>query len=135
MVDMNKDLDYYMSLPYEVVVERAEDGEYFATIPELPGCMATEPSEGEVRAGIEEAKLSWLTAALESGIEITEPPEDRKYSGRILLRTSPEIHRFLVEEAADYGLTLNAYLNILITQNRCLLDRKAMEKRQTGVRT
>ncbi|MBU1671513.1 MAG: type II toxin-antitoxin system HicB family antitoxin [Actinobacteria bacterium] len=129
---MNKDLDYYMSLPYEVVVERDENGEYFATIPDLPGCMATEPSEGEVRASIEEAKLGWLMATLESGVEIKEPPADRQYSGRILLRTSPEIHRFLVEEAKGYGLTLNTYLNILITQNRCLLDLESIEKKRAA---
>jgi antitoxin HicB len=129
---MKKDLDYYMSLPYDVVVERAEDGEYFATIPDLPGCMATEATEAEVRASIEEAKLGWLMATLESGVEIKEPPEDRQYSGRILLRTSPEIHRFLVKEAAAYGLTLNSYLNILVTQNRCLLDRDSIEQKRAA---
>jgi len=129
---MKKDIDYYMSLPYEVVVERTADGEYFATIPDLPGCMATEQTEAEARAGIEEARLSWLTATLENGVEIKEPPPKRRYSGRILLRTSPDIHRFLVDEATGYGLTLNAYLNILITQNRCLLDRESIERKQAA---
>ena len=40
---------------------------------------------------------------------------------------------YLVEEATRYGLTLNAFLNILITQNRCLLDRESIKKkRATG---
>ena len=53
---MKKDLDYYMALPCEVVVQRLPGCEYFATIPDLPGCMATEKTEAEARTSIDEAK-------------------------------------------------------------------------------
>ncbi len=127
-MDMKKDTDYYMELDYEVAIDETPDGEYFATIPDLPGCMATAETFEEARAEIEEAKYGWLEAALKSNVEIKEPPIERQYSGRILFRTSPAIHRFLVEESKRSGLTLNTYLNVLLMQNRCLLDRQSIEE-------
>jgi predicted RNase H-like HicB family nuclease len=126
---MMKDVDYYMGLNYEVVIEKTPDGEYFATVPDLPGCMATAETQDEARAAIEEAKYGWFEAALDSGVEIKEPPPERQYSGRILLRTSPRIHMYLVQEATELGLGLNNYINLLVTQNRCLLDRHSIERR------
>lgn len=123
-----KDVDYYMELNYEVNIEPTPEGEYFATVPDLPGCMATAKTRDSARVSIEEAKYGWFKVALNSNVEIKEPPIERQYSGRILFRTSPAIHRFLVEESKRSGFTLNTYLNVLLTQNRCLLDRQAIEK-------
>ncbi|MCG2795924.1 MAG: type II toxin-antitoxin system HicB family antitoxin [Actinomycetia bacterium] len=125
---MKKDIDYYMELDYEVVIDATPDGEYFATIPDLPGCMATAETLEEARVEIEEAKYGWLEAALKSDVDIREPPAERRFSGRILFRTSPAIHGFLIEESKRSGLTLNTYLNVLLTQNRCLLDRQSIEE-------
>jgi antitoxin HicB len=119
---MNKDLEYYLELNYKPVIEETPTGEFFATIPELPGCMATSETRDQVLAAIEDAKLGWLKAALDSEITIREPERDKAYSGRILFRTSPIIHGRLIEEAKNLGLRLNTYLNMLVIQNRCLFD-------------
>ena len=69
-----KDLAYYMSLPYEIrIVPPSEiDGDWFAEVPILDGCMTQAPKE-KLLDYIEEAKESWLELSLELGDEILEP--------------------------------------------------------------
>ena len=44
---INKDINYYMSLPYEVVVwQEPDDTAWFARIPDLPGVMTPARSKG-----------------------------------------------------------------------------------------
>jgi len=70
----NKDLAYYMSLPYEVVVWRSdEDDSYFARIPDLPGVMTDAETWVGLEAMVEDAKAAWFTARLERGWDIPEP--------------------------------------------------------------
>lgn len=42
-----------------------------------------------------------------SGEAVPEPLATRSYSGRFLVRVPPELHRFLVMEAAEAGVRLN----------------------------
>lgn len=119
---MKKDLDYYMSLNYEVHIKKTEEGEYFATIEDLPGCMATAATKEDALAAIEEAKLGWLGAALKSRVSIKEPEAKYSYSGKILVRTHPDLHRVLVMEAEAAGISLNLYLNLLLMQNRSIME-------------
>jgi antitoxin HicB len=71
---MNKDLAYYMSLPYKIVLTPDYEGEgWLAEIPELPGCMTSGDSQEEVLALIEEAKELWLEHNLAEGRPIPEP--------------------------------------------------------------
>lgn len=71
---MTKDLAYYMSLPYEfrVVPPSETDGDWFAEVPLLDGCMTQAPKD-ILLDYIEEAKEIWLEAALENDEEIPEP--------------------------------------------------------------
>lgn len=70
----NKDLTYYMSLPYQItIVPPSElDGDWFAKIAILRGCMTQAPKD-ILLDYIEEAKEIWLEAALENDEEIPEP--------------------------------------------------------------
>ena len=69
-----KGVVYYMELDYEVNIEPTPEGDYFATIPDLPGCMATAETRDAARVAIEEAKCGWFEVALKSNVEIKEPP-------------------------------------------------------------
>ena len=129
---MKKDLDYYMGLNYEVKIKRDVNGEFFATIEDMPGCMATAPTREGGLAAIEEAKLGWLKAALRSGVIINEPERESRYSGKILVRTHPDLHRALVKDAEEAGVSLNLYLNILITQNRQIGIEKTGKPAKSG---
>ena len=70
---MNKDLDYYLSLPYTIELTPDEDGYWFVEISLLPGCMTQGTSRHEALDMIDEAKALWIETALAEGIEIPEP--------------------------------------------------------------
>ena len=68
-----KDIEYYMSLPYSILLIPEEDGGWFAKIPELPGCMTYGDTKEEIFELIEDAKRLWLTHSLEAKDLIPEP--------------------------------------------------------------
>jgi antitoxin HicB len=76
-----KTLDYYLSLPYSILLIPDEDGWWFAEVPELKGCMTNGYSREDALVMIDDAKIAWLTSALEDGLPIPEP--DREHPGRI----------------------------------------------------
>lgn len=68
-----KDINYYMSLPYSILLKPDEDGSWFAEVPELPGCMTYGDSKEEVLELIEDAKRTWLETCLERNYPIPIP--------------------------------------------------------------
>ncbi|HPC36669.1 MAG TPA: toxin-antitoxin system HicB family antitoxin [Candidatus Marinimicrobia bacterium] len=114
---MKKDLDYYMSLnyPIEIIkIPEEEGGGYMATIPQLGRNVFV--GDGET---IEEAikmldfvKEEWFKTYLERGREIPLPekPCDKEYSGKFIVRVSPNLHRQLAEAAKKSNQSLNQYL-------------------------
>lgn len=74
---MNKNLDYYMSLPYTIQLTPDVDGYWFAEIPLLDGCVTNGESQADALELIEDAKRAWLTTALDIGIAIPEPEPER----------------------------------------------------------
>ena len=71
-----KTLEYYMSLPYKVVLTPMpkEDGEgWYVEIPELPGCQSDGKTPDEAVAMIEDAKRGWLISMLSHNDPIPEP--------------------------------------------------------------
>lgn len=71
----NKNLEYYMSLPYTIELTPDEDGYWFAKIPLLEGCMTNGENVYDAIDMIEDAKRGWLMTALDLGIHIPEPEE------------------------------------------------------------
>ncbi len=69
----NKDLDYYLSLPYSILLTPDEEGGWLAEIPELPGCITFGDTQAEALDMIEDAKRTWLIGSLEAGDSIPEP--------------------------------------------------------------
>lgn len=106
---MEKDLEYYMALPYTVVLKACPGGGFLAKIEELPGCMTEGDSREEALQMIEDAKRSWLAAALEDGLPIPEPEEDADatYSGRLVFRMPRSLHKTLANQAKSEGVSLN----------------------------
>lgn len=69
-----KDLEYYMGLPYKMVVTPdTEEGGYVVSYPDLPGCITCAYSLEEAIKNAEDAKRVWIEATLEDGMEIHEP--------------------------------------------------------------
>ena len=112
-------IEYYMQLPYSILLHEVEDeGEkyWIAEVPELPGCKSHGSTVEEAVRSIEEAKKDWILDSLEQGEEVPVPVERDRYSGRILLRMSRSLHRALSLMAESEGLSLNQLVVTLVAK-------------------
>ena len=117
---MAKNLDYYIALPYRMVlVPDMEEGGYTISFPELPGCITSVDNVEEITKIAEDAKKSWLEAAIEDGLPIPEPIHEREedYSGQFKLRIPKSLHMMLSIEAKKEGISMNQYCVYLLSLN------------------
>ena len=69
-----KTVEYYCDLPYRLeIIPDPEEGGYVVRYPDLPGCISVGDTITAAINNAEDAKLSWITAALEDSITIPEP--------------------------------------------------------------
>lgn len=114
---INKDLKYYLELPYRIVFYPAEEGGYVVEIPELPGCISQGETMEEALAMIQDAKICWIESALEEDIEIPEPARGiEEYSGKLNIRIPKSLHRILVKKAKEEKVSLNQYINYQLSR-------------------
>lgn len=118
---MNKDINYYMALPYKIEIwPEIEDEGYAATIPVLKGTAAFGDTREETLELLDEVKRNWLEIAIEKGWNIPEPEEEnleiREYSGRFNVRLPKYLHRRAVEWAEKEGTSLNKLVVSFISE-------------------
>lgn len=73
-----KDLDYYMNLPYEIIVRKLsadEGGGYFASYKDFPYIMGDGESKAEAIADVKSAFRGAVEVMLECGDTIKEPKQ------------------------------------------------------------
>jgi len=117
MKNIEKDLEYYAKLPYNIIVEMWDDGEgpyWVARIAELPHCLIHGNTPEEAIAEIEEVKRDWIKSSLERRLKIPEPIP-HKHSGQISLRIPPSLHGLLSDRAAVEGTSLNQYMTAALS--------------------
>ena len=110
--NIEKDIEYYASLPYTILVEQWDDGKgpyWVARVAELPHCMIHGDTPEEAIKEIQEVKIDWIKSVLARGLPIPEP-RPRNYSGQLRLRISPSLHRVLTYRAETEGMSLNQYM-------------------------
>jgi predicted HicB family RNase H-like nuclease len=118
-----KNLDYYMKLPYTIEVipiPESQGGGYTARLPQIGRFAITGDGETPEEAinSLEIAKRERFAEYLEKGIEIPEPEEEKEeYSGRFIVRLPKILHRMLVADAKENQISLNQYINYLLTSN------------------
>ena len=117
---MKKTLEYYLSLPYrlEIIPDEAEGG-YGARYPELPGCVTCSDTLEGVVANAQDAKRTWLEAALEDGIPIAEPKteeRDVEVCENFQLSLPNALRQKLSVGAMREGVDLNQYCVDLLSQ-------------------
>lgn len=109
-VAMKRELEHYLRFRYPIELIEAEEGGYFARIPDLPGCMAQGETIDETLKSLEGAKSAWIEVRLEDGLDIPPPREVvDEYSGKFLLRVPKSLHRELATRAREEGTSLNQY--------------------------
>jgi len=124
--EAKRELAKYLKLKYPVELAEQEGGWYFARIPDLPGCMSEGKTPDEAVKNVEAARALWLEDAVESGVEIPLPSEQRKYSGKFVVRLPESLHGRLAQGAERDGVSLNQYVLALLAENNAL---RAVEAR------
>lgn len=88
-----------------------EDQVYVVSIDELPGCMTHGETMEEAISLGKDAALGHIEALAKSGSKIPEPISKMKVSGEFLVRTTPDLHKRLYDEALAKGYkSLNKYV-------------------------
>jgi len=128
-MDKRKNFKYCMSLDYGIVTYKEKDGteEYFvAEIPELKGCSAYGSTVEEAIEELKKAKQAWIKSALDDGEDIPLPEEYEEFSGKLILRINPRIHKKIAQVAKVEGVSLNTWLNKAI-QAKLDIEQKTPE--------
>jgi predicted HicB family RNase H-like nuclease len=84
-----------------------EDQEFVGLCAELPSLSWLAPSREAALAGIVKAARDAVRDMEANGEAVPEPLSDRTYSGVFKVRVPPIVHRNLVIEAAEAGVSLN----------------------------
>jgi antitoxin HicB len=106
----NKDLEYYLSVPYTIILKRGTgDGKeyWIARVLELPHCMTHGATPEEALKDIEDAKREWLKSNLDASLPIPEPA---RFTGQYHLRMPPSLHEALVRKAESEDISLNQFM-------------------------
>lgn len=84
-----------------------EDGEFVGLCAEFPGLSWLASASEEAFKGIREIVKQCIEDMAQNNEEIPQPISSRQYSGKFMVRIPPEVHRHLVIEAAESGVSLN----------------------------
>ena len=113
-----KTIDYYLNLPYKLeIVPDMDEGGFVARYPELPGCITFGDTLDAVVKNVNDAKIEWITAALEEGNTIPEPSSYDDYSGQFKLRLPKSLHKLLADRSKEEGVSMNQYCVYLLSMN------------------
>ena len=111
-------IDYYLKLPYKLeIVPDIDEGGFVARYPELPGCITAGDTLEAVVKNLNDAKIEWITAALEEGNTIPEPSSYDDYSGQFKLRLPKSLHKLLADQSKEEGVSMNQYCVYLLSMN------------------
>ena len=95
---------------YRVVFSQ-EDGEWVGLCTEFPSLSHLAATQVEAMQGIAALVAAVLEDMTEAGEAVPEAMSDRRHSGSFVTRVAEQLHRTLVIEAAEAGVSLNRLVN------------------------
>ena len=84
-----------------------EDQEHVGLCAEFPGLSWLEASPEAALSGIRQLIKETVADLLEQQEPIPEPIAAKQYSGKFMVRITPDAHRMLAIQAAESGVSLN----------------------------
>lgn len=109
---MEKDLIYYLNLPWSYRFEWSNDDNcYVASISELQGCKSDGKTIEEATTMIKDALKSYISSLLEDNEAIPEPPKPADFKGSIPYRTTKEKHYKLSVRSNATGKSINKLID------------------------
>jgi antitoxin HicB len=109
-------LNWYLNQPYPYTVVPDPEGGFVILFPDLPGCMTQVERSEEIAPMAEDARVLWIETEFELGADIPLPSGSNDYSGKFLVRVPRSLHRTLAESAEREGVSLNAYVTMLLAR-------------------
>ena len=88
-----------------------DDKEYVGMCVEFPGLSWLDQSPDAALSGIRQVVKDCLADMASENEAIPEPIATKKFSGKLMLRVPPEVHRMLAMKAAESGVSLNRYIS------------------------
>ncbi|MCF6355292.1 MAG: toxin-antitoxin system HicB family antitoxin [Candidatus Polarisedimenticolaceae bacterium] len=84
-----------------------EDEEFVGLCAEMPSLSWLATTAEKALKGIRSVVKECVGDMLQNNEDVPAPISTRKYSGKFMVRVPPEVHRHLVVEAAESGVSLN----------------------------
>jgi predicted HicB family RNase H-like nuclease len=88
-----------------------EDEEYVALCAEFPSMSWLEDSPAAALDGMMNLVRDTIADMEANGEQIPQPLSERAYSGKFMVRVSPDLHARLAREAAEQNVSLNRLAN------------------------
>jgi Uncharacterized protein encoded in hypervariable junctions of pilus gene clusters len=100
------------------VIWSEEDQEFVGLCAEFPSLSWLDEDQDKALHGIVALVKDTVADMETSGETIPEPFSLQNYSGKFMIRTTPELHRQLAIQAAEAGVSLNRLVNSRLTEGR-----------------
>ncbi|OIO31143.1 MAG: toxin-antitoxin system HicB family antitoxin [Nitrospirae bacterium CG01_land_8_20_14_3_00_44_22] len=84
-----------------------EDNEYVGLCAEFPSLSWLAKTPEDALKGIRKVVAEVIEDMKRTGEDIPEPIANRRYSGKFVVRVTPEAHKDLAIKAAEVGVSLN----------------------------
>lgn len=94
----------------KIVEWSAEDRCYIGSAPPLIGQSCHGASEAEVLTQLQTIVEEWVETMIKEGRPLPASTANRKFSGKFVVRLSPEVHRKVALKAMARGDSLNQYV-------------------------
>ena len=93
------------------VIWSEEDNEFVGLCAEFPSLSWLDAEQGTALAGMVSLVEQTVADMEASGEPTPEPLSLQKFSGKFIVRTTPEVHRRLAAQAMESGVSLNRFVN------------------------
>ena len=94
----------------------AEDGEYVGLCAEFSGLSWLANAPDAALKGIRKVVADVVKDMMKTGESIPVPIATRNYSGKFVVRVTPETHRLLAIQSAETGVSLNRLVSAKISR-------------------
>ncbi|MDR2945927.1 MAG: toxin-antitoxin system HicB family antitoxin [Candidatus Adiutrix sp.] len=103
------------------VVWSDEDREFVGLCAEFPSLSWLAEDQGKALKGIVSLVMETVDDMRNDNEALPEPLSLRKYSGKFVVRTTPELHKHLIIKSAEAGVSLNRLVNAMLGESGNLL--------------
>lgn len=93
------------------VIWSEDDNEFIGLCAEFPSLSWMDKEQAAALSGIVNLVGDVVADMESSGEKIPQPLSLQKYSGKFMIRTTPELHRQLATMAMESGVSLNRLVN------------------------